>query len=119
MNADRIETLPDGPVQCVHRTCDGPVYLWTVPAVRGWEARCWGLELAGSTPFETLVGANAYLFNAFHEMFPEHSCNEGCQSLDGAGQLCDANDMYFHPLSGDYDGGEYCSGRKKPNSVPG
>lgn len=88
------------PASLVHQTEDGPVHLWaSADKQGGWKARIWSRQLAGAHRFETMAEANRYLRDSFAQMFPEHLCAGGCQSLGETAQERAAAGMYFWDYS--------------------
>jgi hypothetical protein len=78
---NRYVPMPDRrkPLDVVHDTGDGVVYLRAERRGRNWIARNWGPQLGGSRVCKTMREANEYLEASFFEMFPEHRCTERCK----------------------------------------
>jgi hypothetical protein len=74
-----------------HITEDGPVFGAMHRGADGkWVARHWGRQLDGGRICDSVEGANAYLMESFHQMFPEHVCSGQCweelaRTTSGAG----------------------------------
>lgn len=67
------------PVNYVHFTKDGPVYLRATLLTTGKVmARHWGKNLNGGRVCESVAAARKYLSESFSQMFPEHRCTSKC-----------------------------------------
>ena len=79
------EALLRQPINLVHETKNGPIYLRVTPLRNGrWLARHWGRRLDGGWEFATLEAANEWNLRCFAEMFPEHRCTKQCSPARGA-----------------------------------
>lgn len=73
--------LKDVTLVSIHDTDDGLVVSEVTRLAPGeWFAHHYGPLLDGGKPTRTLWGAVAYLAESFHQMFPEHECNERCRT---------------------------------------
>jgi hypothetical protein len=73
----RLEAIE--PVNFVHFTEDGPVYLRATRLSTGVVlARRWGNKMEGGRTLRNVAGARKYLNESFAQMFPEHRCDGTC-----------------------------------------
>jgi hypothetical protein len=67
------------PVDFVHFTEDGPVYMRATLLTTGEVmARYWGRDLDGGRLCGSVSAARKYLNESFPQMFPEHTCTGRC-----------------------------------------
>lgn len=81
----RLERIE--PMNFVHFTKDGPVYLRATRLTTGKVmARNWGVTIDGGKAFGSVSTARRYLIGAFSRMFPEHTCQGRCGPTKGRGK---------------------------------
>lgn len=83
------------PVNYIHDTEDGPVYARITRLATGrLMARHWGHDLHTGRAFGSFYAAKQYLSESFSQMYPDHTCQGACGSL----QVRDEPDSQDCPL---------------------